>query len=243
MANIWTIYKRELRNYFNSPIAYIFIIIFLIFMSFVFFFFTHFYTVNDASMRTYFGAMPWFFAFFTAAIAMRLWSEEKKVGTFELLMTMPVRSHEIVLAKYLAGLTILLVTLILTGTVPITVAYVGDPDWGKVWTGYLGAFLCGALFMGIGAFVSATTENQIVALMVAVVAGLLLLAFGMDLVQAEIGGFVGQGFAKLLAYFSPLTHSSNMQRGIVDLRNVIYFLSMTSLALLMNHIAVESRKY
>ncbi len=243
MANIWTVYKRELRNYFNSPIAYIFMILFLIFMSFVFFFFLHFFAAGDASMRPYFVAMPWFFTFFTAAIAMRLWSEEKKVGTFELLMTMPLRSHEIVLGKYLAGLTILLVTLLLTATIPMTIAYVGDPDWGKIWTGYFGAFLSGALLLAIGAFVSATTENQIVALMITVVVGIFILAIGVELVMVEIGGSLGDGFAKFLASFSIQTHFSNMQRGIIDLRDIVYFLSMTSLALLMNYIAVESRKY
>jgi ABC-2 type transport system permease protein len=243
MVNIWTIFKRELRNYFNSPIAYIFIMLLLGFTGFVFFFFFHFFAADDASMRYYFAAMPWFFIFFAAAIAMRLWSEERKVGTMELLLTMPLRSHEIVLGKYLAGLTILIVTLGLTITVPITVGIAGDPDWGKIITGYVGAFLAGALLLALGAFVSATTENQIVALLVTVVAGILLMAIGIETVVAEINDFVGLRLGDQLAYFSPLTHFDNMERGVLDLRDAVYFLSMTALALLLNHFAVENRKY
>ncbi len=242
--NIWTIFKREFRNYFNSPIAYIFMIVFLGFMGFVFFFFFHFYAADDANMRLYFAAMPWFFTVFTAAMSMRLWSEEKKLGTLELLMTVPMRSHEIVLGKYLAGLSVLAITLALTFIVPITVAVAGDPDWGKIVTGYIGSFMAGALLLAIGAFVSATTENQIVALMVTSVAGVLLMALGIEYVGAEVNNFFfGLKVGDFLAYFSPLNHFGNLERGILDLRDVIYFLSMTVLALLLNHVAVERRKY
>jgi ABC-2 type transport system permease protein len=195
-------------------------------------------------MRIYFQAMPWFFAFFAAAITMRLWSEEKKLGTLELLLTMPIRSHEIVLGKYLAGLTILVLSLVLTFTVPITIALVGDPDWGRILTGYVGAFLAGAFFMSLGAFISATTENQIVALMLTSVTALLIMAVGIDSVVSEINDFFGGlGVGSFLAYFSVLNHADNMFRGILDLRDVIYFGSMTALALLLNYVAVESRKY
>jgi ABC-2 type transport system permease protein len=242
--NIWTIFKRELKNYFNSPIAYIFMVVFLGFMGFVFFFFFHFYAADDANMKLYFAAMPWFFTVFTAAMSMRLWSEEKKLGTLELLLTVPMRSHQIVVGKYLAGLTILALTLLMTFTVPATVAIVGDPDWGKIATGYMGAFMAGALLLALGACVSATTENQIVALMVTSVLGVLLMALGIEYVGAEVNNFFG-GFkvGDFLTYFSPLTHYDNLERGVLDLRDVIYFASMTVLALLLNHIAVERRKY
>jgi ABC-2 type transport system permease protein len=161
----------------------------------------------------------------------------------ELLMTMPFRSHEIVLGKYLASLTILLVTLALTIMVPITVALAGDPDWGKIVTGYIGAFLAGAFLLALGAFVSATTENQIVSLMVTIVSAIFLMALGIEYVTAEINDFVGGGVGDFLAYFSPLTHVENLERGILDLRDVIYFASMTALAILLNYIAVENSKY
>jgi ABC-2 type transport system permease protein len=242
--NIWTIFKREFRNYFNSPIAYIFMMIFLGFMGFVFFFFFHFYAADDANMKLYFAAMPWFFTVFAAAMSMRLWSEEKKLGTLELLLTVPMRSHQIVIGKYLAGLSILAITLLLTFTVPITVAVAGDPDWGKIAAGYIGAFCAGALLLALGSCVSATTENQIVALMVTSVLGVLLMALGIGNVGSEVNSFFGGvKVGDFLAYFSPLTHFDNLERGIVDLRDVIYFASMTVLALLLNHIAVERRKY
>ncbi len=242
--NIWTVFKREFKNYFNSPIAYIFMTVFLGFMAFVFFFFFHFYAADDANMKLYFAALPWFFTVFTAAMSMRLWSEEKKMGTLELLMTVPMRSHEIVIGKYLAGLSILCITLLLTFMVPVTVAVAGDPDWGKIVTGYIGAFFAGALLLAIGAFVSATTENQIVALMVTSVLGVMLMALGIEYVGVEVNNFFGGlKVGDFLAYFSPLTHFDNLERGILDLRDVVYFASMTVLALLLNHIAVERRKY
>lgn len=242
--NVWTIFKREFKNYFHSPIAYIFMVVFLGFMSFVFFFFLHFFVADDANMKLYFQAMPWFFTVFTAAMSMRLWSEEKKLGTLELLMTVPMRSHDIVIGKYLAGLSVLCITLLLTVTVPITVGIVGDPDWGKIVTGYIGAFLAGALLLAIGAFISATTENQVVALMVTSVTGVVLMALGIQYVGAEVNNFFGGWkVGDFLAYFSPLNHLDTLERGVLDLRDIIYFLSMTVLALLLNHIAVERRKY
>ncbi len=244
LRNILTVYRRELKTYFSSPIAYIFIMLFLGLMAFVFFFFFHFFLIGDASMRMYFHTLPWFFAVFAAAIAMRLWSEEKKLGTLELLLTMPLRSSEIVLGKYLASLTILLITLLLTLTIPLTIEYVGDPDWGKILTGYIGAFLSGALLLAVGTFVSALTENQIVALMVTAVGSMLLLALGIEWIVEEINDFFGgAGVGGFLAYFSILSHTSNLFRGVLDLRDVIYFLSMTALALLLNYIAVERQKY
>ena len=243
MGNVWTIYKRELRNYFNSPIAYIFIMILLGFTSFVFFFFFQFFAADDASMRFYLAPLPWIFPVFTAAIAMRLWSEEKKVGTLELLLTMPIRSWEIVLGKYLATLTILALTLVLTVTVPITVAIAGDPDWGKIVTAYIGVFLAGAFLLALGSFISATTENQIVAFMVTAVAGVLIMAMGVDFVTIGINDFLGGRVGDFLAYFSVLTHFQNLERGVVDLRDLVFFLSTTALALFLNYVAVEGRKY
>jgi len=244
LRNITTVYLRELKTYFNSPIAYIFIILFLGLTSFVFFFFFHFFIAGDTSMRIYFQATPWFFAVFAAAISMRLWSEEKKIGTLELLLTMPLRTQEIVLGKYFASLTVLLVTLLLTFSIPLTLEYVGEPDWGKIFTGYLGAFFSGALLLAIGTFVSALTENQIVALMVTSVSSIFLLALGIEVVVQEINDFFGGlQIGSFLGYFSILNHTENFFRGVLDVRDIIYFLSMTALALLLNYIAVERQKY
>lgn len=243
MVNVLTIFKREFKHYFHSPIAYIFMMLFLGFMSFVFFFFFHFFAAGDANMRLYFAAMPWFFTVFASAIAMRLWSEEQKLGTLELLLTVPVKSHEIVVGKYLAGLAVLAATLLLTITVPITVSIAGSPDVGKIITGYIGAFLAGALLLAIGAFISATTENQIVALMVSAVAGVLIMALGISMVVDEVDSLLGSGVGRFLSYFSILPHFDNLERGVLDLRDVLYFVSMTVLALFLNYVAVERRKY
>lgn len=244
MTNIMTIFRREFKHYFTSPIAYIFMILFLGLMSFVFFFFFHFFLTNDTSMRRYFETLPWFFTVFTAAISMRLWSEEKKLGTLELLLTMPVKSWELVIGKYLAGLSILFITIVFTFSIPVTLAVVGDPDWGKITTGYLGTFFAGALLMALGSWISAMTENQTVSLMVTSVAGVLLLAMGITYVSGEINNlFGGWEVGTFLGYFSLLEHMDGMIRGILDFRDVIYFVSFTALLLLLNYIAVENRKY
>ncbi len=248
MSNIATIYQRELKHYFTSPIAYIFMILLLGIMSFTFFFFFQYFAyIRDANMRLYFQTMPWFFAIFTAAISMRLWSEEQKLGTLELLFTMPVKSIEIVLGKYLAGLTILVITLFLTFSIPITIAYVGDPDWGKIFTGYIGVFFAGALLLALGSFISALTDNQTVSLLVTSVLAVLLIGMGVDRVVLGINDFFsGIGIddaGAFFAYFSILKHTDGMVRGILDLRDVIYFLSVTGLLIMLNFVAVEKRKY
>ncbi len=169
MTNLWTIYRREISSYFTSPIAYIFICAFLVVMGVFFFLYTGFFAQANPDLRSYFGAFPLTFALLIPAVTMRLWSEEKKAGTIELLMTLPLRAWQIVLGKFLAGYTVITLTLVLTLSVPLTVSRVVALDWGVIFASYFGAFLLAGVYIAVGAALSAMTENQIVALLVAMV--------------------------------------------------------------------------
>jgi len=242
MANVWTIFKREFGGYFNSPIAYVFMVIFLAAMGILFFLMGHFYLQNVADMRGYFNLIQFVFMIFVPGLAMRLWSEERKLGTDELLLTLPIRTHEIVLGKYLAGLSLLAIALILTSFIPIAIGHVGDPDWGPIIVGYIGALLVGALFLALGSFISSLTGNQILAFVISLILCALLIFIGHPGFVAELKANVGK-VGEFLAFFGIMGHFENAQKGILDLRDLIYYASMTALFLFLNHFAVENRKY
>ena len=160
MNNIAAIFKKEFRSYFNSPIAYIFITFFLALSAW--FFFRGFFIISQANMRGFFTIMPWLYLFFVPAVTMKLWAEERKLGTVEILMTLPIRDYEVVLGKYLASFALLGVTILLSLSLPIAVASLGDPDGGPIFGGYIGLLLMGAAYLSIGLFASTLTENQII---------------------------------------------------------------------------------
>ena len=236
MENTRPIFKRELSGYFNSPIAYIFITVFLGLSSWLFF--KGFFVVGEASVRMLFGLLPWIFLFFVPAITMRLWAEEKKVGTMELLMTLPVTDAEAVLGKYLASLAFLALSLLLSLIIPIVVSLLGDPDPGQIVGGYLGALLMGGAFLAIGLFISSLTENQIVAFIISVVVIFLLFILGEDFVLfgiperlVPVFGFLGLG-----------GHYDSISRGVLDSRDIIYYFSIIAFFLYLNVKSIESRK-
>ncbi|MBN1421720.1 MAG: ABC-2 transporter permease [Planctomycetes bacterium] len=242
MANIWTIFKREFGGYFNSPIAYVFMVIFLASMGILFFLMGHYWLQGTAEMRSYFNLLQFVFMIFVPGLAMRLWSEERKLGTEELLLTLPIRTHEIVLGKYLAGLSLLAIALVLTGFIPVAIGYLGDPDWGPIIVGYVGAILVGALFLALGSFISSLTGNQILAFVISLISCAILIFLGHPGFVAELKANVG-GLGEALASFGVMGHFENAQKGILDLRDLIYYVSMTALFLFLNHFAVENRKY
>jgi ABC-2 type transport system permease protein len=236
MKNTGPIFKRELAGYFNSPIAYIFITVFLGLSSWLFF--KGFFVVGQASLRMFFGVLPWVFLFFIPAITMRLWAEERKVGTMELLMTLPVTDTEAVLGKYLASLAFLGVSLALSLVIPVFVAILGDPDPGQVVGGYVGALLMGGAFLAIGLFISSLTENQIVAFIISVVITFGLFILGEDFVLfglpdrlVPVFSFIGLG-----------GHYDSISRGVIDSRDIIYYLSVIVFFLYLNVKSIEVRK-
>lgn len=237
MRDTATIFTKEFRGYFSSPIAYIFITVFLVLANWLFF--RVFFLMEQASVRPLFTVMPWMFLFFVPAITMRLWAEEKKLGTMELLMTLPVKDHAVVLGKFLAALVFLGLTVLLTLPLVLTVGALGDLDTGPVVGGYLGALLMGAAYLAIGLFASSLTENQIVAFIVGVVLIFGLLVIGEDLVIVAAPA----ALAPLLSYLGLGTHFESIGRGVIDSRDVLYYLSVIFFFVFLNVRSIESRKW
>jgi len=237
MKTILTIFWKEFRGYFNSPVAYIFIISFLVFTNWLFF--KGFFLMNQSSLRSFFSILPWVFMFLAPAVTMRSWAEEKKLGTVELLMTLPVRDYEVVLGKFLASFIFLIVTLLCTLPLPLTVMLVGNPDIGPIWGGYLGAFLMGGAYLAIGCFASSLTENQIVAFIIAIFLCFALLITAENLVIMNLP-------AALVPVFSFLglgAHFDSIGRGVIDSRDIVYYISVIGFFLFLNGLSVESRKW
>jgi len=237
MKTILTIFWKEFRGYFNSPIAYIFIISFLVFTSWLFF--KGFFLMNQSSLRSFFSILPWVFLFLAPAVTMRSWAEEKKLGTIELLMTLPVKDYEVVLGKFLASFIFLIVTLLCSIPLPLTVMLVGNPDIGPIWGGYVGAFLMGGAYLAIGCFASSLTENQIVAFIIAIFLSFALLIIGENLVIMNLP-------AALVPVFTFLglgAHFESIGRGVIDSRDIIYYISIIGFFLFLNGLSVESRKW
>lgn len=242
MKNTLTIYRRELASYFTSPIAYIFICAFLVVMGVFFFFYNPFFQQQNPDLRNYYSILPLTFALLIPAVTMRLWSEEKKAGTVELLMTMPLKSWEVVIGKFLAGYTVILITLALTLTVPFSVSFVVDLDWGVIFASYLGAACLAAVYIAVGSAISAMTENQIVALLTAMVALFILWGIGFPQVIQALNNVVGK-LGTSLGWFGALSHFETFAKGQVNPVDLVYAASLTAFFLVLNNFAVEWRKY
>ncbi len=235
LTNILPIYKRELRSYFNSPIAYVVIIVFLAIVGW--FFTNNLFLANIASMRMVFELVPLVFLFFVPAITMRLLAEEKKSGTLELLTTKPVRDVEIVLAKFLAAWTLLAAALVPTLLYLFTLMAIGEIDLGPVIAGYIGLLLMGGVYIAVGVLASSLTENQIIAFIVG-----FLLVFALFMVD-KILIYVPEAFASTLEFLGVDYHFSNIARGVIDSRNIIYFASVIGFSLLLSTLSLERRKW
>lgn len=234
-ASIPPIYARELRSAFNSPVAYVVIIVFLAIVGW--FFMNNLFLANVASLRLVFELVPLMYLFFVPAITMRLLAEEKKSGTLELLVTKPVRDAEIVVAKFLAAWTLLAAALLPTVLYAVTIMAIGDLDPGPVVTGYLGLLLMGGVYVALGVLASALTENQIVAFIVG-----FLLVFGLFMVDKMLL-YVPEMFVGALQYVGVDYHYANIARGVIDTRNIIYFLSVIGFSLLLATVSLERRKW
>ncbi len=241
MHNVGTVFRREFAAYFNSPIAYIFIIVFLVLNCGLFM--TPFFLAGQADMRDFFGNLPLFLIFFIPALTMRLWAEDKRSGTFELLMTLPMRSSEVMLGKYLAAMAFYLVALAGTIMVPIMVGILGNPDGGTIASGYVGAVLLGALYMSVGIFSSGLLRDQISAFILGMVACFLFFLLGIPTVSSTIDGWFGGLGSFLQNAFGLMPHYQALIRGVIELGDVAYFLGLTAAFLILNTIWLEGRKY
>jgi ABC-2 type transport system permease protein len=237
---VGTIFRREFGAYFNSTIAYVFLLAFLLIPNGLFMFF--YQAERQLSMRQYFGLLPFVFLFFVPAITMRLWSEERRGGSIEVLLTLPVRVSEAVLGKFLAAYAFLVIALAATLTIPITMTMFGALDWGPIVGAYIGAILMGGLFLALGSYISSLSTNQIVAFIVAVSLSFLFILFGIQFVSR----FLFRLWAPLepvLGYLSVLAHFGNIARGVVDTSDLVYYLSFMFLFLFLNVFAIQSHRY
>lgn len=238
MRNILTIAGKEFRSYFNSMIAYIFMVVFLILTSLLFFELQKFFVIGQATLRDYFGLVPIVMLFFVPAISMRMWAEERKMGTLETLMTLPLRDWEVVIGKFLASMLFLLITLALTFPLPLMVGLLGHPDPGALFCGYLGLGLLGGAYLAIGLWISSLTENQIVAFITSAVVCFILFIVGIDIFLTALPHWLVP-FFKGIALGSRF---SSIERGVIDLRDIIYYVSLIGFFLFLNVRSVELRK-
>ncbi len=237
MSMALNIASKEFRSYFQSPIAYIFITIFLVLTHWIFF--TSFFIIGQATMREFFGLVPLVFLLFVPAVTMRLWAEEKKLGTLELLLTFPVRDWEVVLGKFLASFFFLAVSLLCTLPLAVTVIALGNPDNGAIIGGYLGSLLLGGAYLAIGLWISSLTQNQIVAFILTLVVCFIFYIIGTPFVLGMVPRFLVPFFANLsLAY-----HFDSIGRGVIDSRDLLYYLSMITFFLFLNIRSIESRTW
>jgi ABC-2 type transport system permease protein len=242
MSTIWPIFKREFAAYFATPLAYVFIVIFLFAMGTFTFYVGHFYDNGIADLSVFFGFHPWLYLFLVPAIAMRLWAEERKNGTMELLLTLPVPLWASVVGKYLAAWAFTGVALALTFPIWITVNYLGHPDNGVIVASYVGSFLLAGGFLAIGSAVSATTDNQVIAFVVSVVVCFLFTFSGAPLVLDFFHAWAPQVLIDAVASFSVLTHFAAITAGEIDLRDVVFFVSLIALFLTANVVIVDLKK-
>lgn len=234
MRQVTHIFKKEFRVYFVSPIAYIVISIFLLVTGW--FFFSAFFLFNQATLRGFFGLLPITLSFLVPAITMRLFSEELNVGSYEILLTLPVTSLDVILGKFLAGLAFIGAMLIPTIAYPITVSFLGQLDWGPVAGGYIGALLLGAAFSSIGLFVSSLTRNQIIAFITG-----MAICFSLTLIDKMLF-FLPQSLLGFLQYLGADFHFQNISKGILDSRDILYFLSVSFIALYGTYIGMQEKR-
>lgn len=223
MNIIKALFRRELHSYFATPVAYVFIVVFLVLTSTFTFYLGGFYEQGQADLRAFFNFHPWLYLFLVPAIAMRLWAEERKSGSIELLMTLPITPWQAVLGKFLAAWAFTAIALALTFPIWITVNYLGDPDNGVILAAYIGSLLMAGGFLAIGACLSAVTRNQVIAFVLSIVVCFGFLLSGFPLVLDLFSGWAPQVLIDGVASLSFLTHFSNISRGVIEIRDLVYF--------------------
>ena len=234
-----TLFKREILGYFSTPIAYVFITIFLILSGLFTFYLGNFFELGQASLISFFEWHPWLYLFLIPAISMRLWAEEKRTGTIELLTTLPLNIYAVVLGKFLAAWYFILVSLILTLPIWLTVNYLGNPDNGVIIASYLGSYLMAGGYLAIGSCISACTKNQVIAFIISVTICFLFTLSGLPIVLDFFNTWTGQTITDVISSFSFLSNYGDITRGLIDLRSIIYFLTLIAVFLIINVFIIE----
>ena len=242
MNNVLAIGKRELYSYFATPVAFVFIVIFLVLTGIFTFYMGGFYERGQADLQPFFIYHPWLYLFLIPALSMRLWSEERKSGTVELLMTLPVSTVQAVIGKFIAAWAFTSIALALTFPIWITVNYLGNPDNPVIFAGYLGSLLMAGPFLAVGSCISAITKNQVIAFVVSVVICFMFILSGFPIVLDFFRGWAPQAIINAVSYLSFLTHFNAITRGVIDLRDIVYFVSFIGVWLFANVIIIEMKK-
>ncbi|MBF0236162.1 MAG: ABC transporter permease subunit [SAR324 cluster bacterium] len=236
------IFKRELFSYFRSPVAYVFIVIFLMASAGCTFLLGNFYKMNQATLEIFFLFHPWLYLFLIPAVGMRLWAEERRTGTVELLLTMPVNLFTVVFSKFLAAWAFITIALVLTFPMILTVQFLGEPDNGPIIAGYLGSALMAGAYLAISSCTSALTKNQVISFILSVIICLVLVLLGWGVMADVLNAVFPVWISDLISQFSFTTHFNAIRRGVVDLRDIVYFGSIIGFMLMMNVVILDSYK-
>ncbi len=242
MNTLLAIFKREFTSYFVTPVAYVFIVIFLFMTGIFTFYLGAFYESNQADLQPFFRFHPWLYLFLIPAISMRLWSDERKSGSIELLMTLPVSITDAVVGKFLAAWLFTAVTLLLTFPMWITVNYLGEPDNTVILASYLGSLIMAGGFLSIGSCISAFTKSQVIAFVISVVISFMFILSGFPMVLDFFQGWAPQALIDAIASFSFLTHFTSITKGVIDIRDIIYFTALICFWLYINVVVIETKK-
>jgi ABC-2 type transport system permease protein len=242
MLNIRHIFRREFASYFATPLAFVFIVIFLVFVGIFTFFVGDFYRANQADLSAFFTYQPWLYLFLMPALSMALWSEERKSGSIELLMTLPVTLWQAVVGKFLASWAFAGVALALTFPIWITVNYLGDPDNGAIFAAYVGSLLTAGAYLAVGAVLSAATRSQVIAFIFTAVVCFLLLLCGWQPLIDPLGTLLPQSMVDAIASLSFMTHFTSIAKGVIDLRDLFYFGTLIAASLAATAIVLDMKK-
>jgi len=240
--NIAPIYRREMKSYFSTPIAYVFIVIFLLLAGVFAFYVGGFFPRGQADLETFFAWHPWLYLFLAPALGMRLWAEERKTGTFELLLTLPVSMGDVVMGKFMAAWTMIGISLALTFPMWVTVNILGDPDNGVILLSYIGSFLMAGAYLAVSACISAATRNQVIAFVIAVSLCFAFLLLGFPLILDFFRPWMPESVVAVLGTLGFLQHFQSIIRGVLDLRDVLYFTTFIALWLYAGAWVVDHRR-
>ncbi|NCF29081.1 MAG: ABC transporter permease subunit [Gammaproteobacteria bacterium] len=242
MSQIASIFKREFMGYFATPIAYVFLAIF-VFLSGIFtFYMGSFFDRGQADLNPFFQFHPWLYLFLIPALAMRLWAEERRGGTIELLLTLPVTIPQAVLGKFLAAWAFSGIALLLTFPLWITVNYLGDPDNGVILAGYIGSLLMAGAFLAIGSCMSSLTRNQVIAFVLSAVVCLGFVLSGFPMVLEFFGAWAPSFLVQAVSSFSFLSHFTAISEGVIELRDIVFFISLIVFWLFVNAVVIDLKK-
>ena len=243
MNVLFNIVKRELASYFSTPLAYVFIVIFLALIGSFTFYLGNFFVRGQADLNSFFAFHPWVYILLIPAVTMRLWAEERKSGTIELLMTLPLTTAQSVIGKFFAAWFFIFIALILTFPIWITVNYLGQPDNGVILAGYVGSFFMSGAYLSIGSCVSAFTKNQVIAFVIAATLCFIFTMSGVDIVLNFFKVWAPEFLVNTISSMSFLTHFESITKGVIEIRDFLFYLSVIIFWLFINIIVVEFKKF